>query len=163
MKLGSLPYNIPFQDNTFDYIFALDVLEHVEDDTAALHTLFNLLKPDGKLILTVPALMSMWSYNDELNHHYRRYEKDELITKVSKTNFHIIKCSFYNSYLFLPAWIVRHIKNIFHIKASDASLQNKDGFSNRLLRKIFVSEKYRLRKGEFTKGVSLIMACCKKY
>lgn len=62
---------IPFQDKIFDYIFALDILEHVKDDAEALQTHFNLLKANGKLILTVPALMSMWSYNDELNQHYR--------------------------------------------------------------------------------------------
>lgn len=161
VKIGSLPDKIPFQNNMFDYIFALDVLEHIEDDKAALNTLFNLLKPNGKLIITVPALMSMWGYNDEISHHYRRYEKNELFSKVTGANFSVIKYSFYNSYLFLPAWIVRHLKNILHIKTSDASLQKTNSFTNRVLKKIFASEKYRLRNGKFRIGVSLIMACSK--
>lgn len=157
--LGSLPNAIPFQDGFFDYIFALDIIEHVEDDIGALNALRNMLKPNGKLIITVPALMSMWSYNDELNHHFRRYEKDELIRKVRDAGLSIIKCSFYNSYLFFPAWLVRKVKNLLHVQSSDVTESSKDGFINGLFKKIFVSEKYRLRIGEFKKGVSLIMVC----
>ena len=159
VRKGSLPNEVPFDKETFDYIFALDVIEHVKNDVRALMKLYSLLKPSGKLILTVPALMNMWSYNDELNHHFRRYEKKELLNKVKRAHFKIIKCSFYNSYLFVPAWIVRKIKNGLKIETTDVSNNTKNGYSNRILKWIFTNEKNRLRKGEFKRGVSLIIVC----
>ena len=159
---GLLPDEVPFDRDFFDYIFALDVIEHVEDDATALKTLLSLLKPGGSLILTVPALMKLWSYNDELNHHFRRYEKDELVTKVTQAGFKITKCSFYDSYLYVPAYITRSVKNRLNIRKSDVKETTNDSILNKILKRIFVSEKKRLRAGEFKKGVSLIMACKKE-
>ena len=156
---GALPDRIPFPDQTFDYIFALDVLEHIREDNEALKKLFSLLRPGGWLVLTVPALMSMWSYNDELNHHFRRYEKEELIFKTEQAGFQVEKCSYYNCFLFAPAWFVRKVKNIFRIRTSDVYGKAKKSFINSLLSTIFISEKYCLRKNSFPIGVSLITAC----
>ena len=121
IKLGALPNEVPFEKGTFDFIFALDVLEHVYDDESAMKTIFNLLKPGGKLVATVPALMSMWSAHDELNHHFRRYEKNEFYEKITGAGFKVLKMSFYNSLLFLPAYCVRKVKNAFKVKTSDIS------------------------------------------
>lgn len=81
IKTGYLPYNIPF-DEKFDTVVALDVIEHVEDDNAALAEMYKIINKEGHLLLTVPALMCMWSGNDELNHHYRRYNRIELEKKI---------------------------------------------------------------------------------
>jgi SAM-dependent methyltransferase len=59
----------------YHLVLILDVLEHIEDDTAALGQLWQLLKPGGRAILTVPALQSLWSVHDVVNRHYRRYDK----------------------------------------------------------------------------------------
>ena len=156
IKVGSLPYNIPFQEE-FNTIVALDVLEHIEDDVAALSELFKHTKVGGNLLLTVPALMSMWSGNDVLNHHYRRYEYEELKEKIEDAGYEIKKISYYNSYLFLPAYLVRKIKNILKITSSDANINAKDSWINRLLGYIFRSETRKLKKGNFKIGVSLIV------
>ncbi len=159
VKIGSLPDNVPYEDGTFDYIFALDIIEHIENDVLAIKKLRMLLKPGKRLILTVPALMSLWSYNDVLNQHYRRYDKEELLTKIEQAGFHVLKCSYYNSYLYPFAWIVRRVKNALGLKTTDVKKTPKDDMMNRLLKKIFVSEKKRLRDNEFKVGVSLIVAC----
>ena len=153
---GSLPDEVPFEPNFFDFIFALDVIEHVDDDCAALSALNSLLKENGKLILTVPADMSLWSFNDELNHHFRRYDRQELIDKVICAGLHTIKCSYYNSILYPAVWAVRHFKNVFHIYSSDVNTVN---CFNSILKTLFISEKYRLRGKGFKHGVSLILVC----
>ena len=54
---------------------ALDVIEHIDDDRAALASIAARLKPGGKLLMTVPAHQWMWSAHDVANHHQRRYSK----------------------------------------------------------------------------------------
>ena len=69
---GSLPHEIPYQDNFFDLIALLDVLEHVEEDGLSLVQLHKKLKPGGYLLITVPAFPALWSAHDEAHHHKRR-------------------------------------------------------------------------------------------
>lgn len=59
----------------FDYIFAFDVLEHIQDDVAALAEWVSWLKPNGTLLLSVPARMALWTAGDEWAGHFRRYEQ----------------------------------------------------------------------------------------
>lgn len=59
----------------FDYVFAFDVLEHIQDDAAALAQWVSWLKPGGRLLLSVPAHMALWSAGDEWSGHFRRYER----------------------------------------------------------------------------------------
>jgi SAM-dependent methyltransferase len=67
----------------FDLITALDVVEHIEDDAAAIESLVSMLKPGGFLVLTVPAFMLLWDAHDERNHHYRRYRRKEMETLLA--------------------------------------------------------------------------------
>ncbi len=158
VKIGALPDEVPFNNESFDYVFALDVFEHVYDDRAAMKKVLNLLRPGGKLIITVPALMSMWSHHDEFNHHYRRYEKKELLEKISEVGFEIKRCSYYNVLLFLPAFLLRWIKNMFKIESSDVASVNTNSIFNEILYHIFSSEKKWLRNHDYMlPGVSLIM------
>ena len=71
----------------YDLVLMLDVLEHIEDDAAALGSLRQLLKPGGQAILTVPALQSLWSVHDVINLHYRRYDKGGLKHLIEDSGF----------------------------------------------------------------------------
>ena len=72
---------------TYDTILCLNVLEHVEDDHGALVRLRELLRPDGKLILLVPAHGALYGDMDEAIGHYRRYEKAALVELLSSAGF----------------------------------------------------------------------------
>ena len=70
------PFDASFQPSQrFDLILMLDLLEHLEDPEAALRHARCLLKPNGKLIMTVPAFQSLWTSHDDLNHHFIRYSR----------------------------------------------------------------------------------------
>jgi 2-polyprenyl-3-methyl-5-hydroxy-6-metoxy-1,4-benzoquinol methylase len=71
----------------YDLVLMLDVLEHIEDDAAALGSLRHLLKPGGQAILTVPALQSLWSVHDVINLHYRRYDHGGLKHLIEDSGF----------------------------------------------------------------------------
>ncbi|MBX9585430.1 MAG: class I SAM-dependent methyltransferase [Gemmataceae bacterium] len=65
-------YALPFAD-PFHLVGMFDVLEHLPDDARALQELRAATAPGGRLVLTVPAYMSLWSHTDESSGHYRRY------------------------------------------------------------------------------------------
>lgn len=71
----------------YDVIFCLEMLEHVKNDSLAIKNMFRLLKPGGKLIISSPAHMSKWSEIDTIKGHYRRYERQEIISKMKDAGF----------------------------------------------------------------------------
>jgi len=71
----------------YDYIFAFEVLEHIENDTKTLKSWHKLLKPNGTLIFSVPAHMSDWSISDKKAGHYRRYEQTTLTKQLESLKF----------------------------------------------------------------------------
>ena len=80
---------LPFGNESFDLVSALDVIEHMENDTEALREIFRVLKKDGIFLLTVPAYPWMWSEHDEAVHHKRRYRREELFGKINAVGFQI--------------------------------------------------------------------------
>lgn len=86
-------------DIKFDMMLMADVLEHIEDDYAALQWISDHLKPGGLAFITVPAHKYFWSEMDEVVHHFRRYSKSALIDVVG-SELTIEKISFYNAILF---------------------------------------------------------------
>ncbi len=73
----------------YDGIVSVNVLEHIEDDRAILRDLYAKLKPGGILNLYLPAGQILYGHLDALVHHYRRYDRKDLVEKVKSAGFHI--------------------------------------------------------------------------
>jgi SAM-dependent methyltransferase len=99
--------SIPAAD-VFDVIGAFDVLEHIEQDEAALREIHRAVRPGGGLMIAVPQHPGLWSVSDEVAYHQRRYRRGELEQKVSAAGFTIIFSSSYIS-LLLPMLIVNRL------------------------------------------------------
>ncbi|MDO9253862.1 MAG: class I SAM-dependent methyltransferase [Bacteroidales bacterium] len=82
----------------FDLIVAFDVIEHIENDVAAISNINKMLYKGGSLIMTVPQHMFLWSKLDEIVKHKRRYSRGELVTKLQENGFDI---SYATSFLFV--------------------------------------------------------------
>lgn len=91
---------LPFDDDTFDLVTTLDVLEHVDQDAAILQEAHRTLKPGGHIVTTVPAFAWLWSHNDDINGHKRRYTAKELQTKLRQAGFAVKRLSFNNFFIF---------------------------------------------------------------
>jgi SAM-dependent methyltransferase len=97
---------MPFDDDSFDLITCLDVLEHIEDDRGALRELRRVARPGGVLLATVPAYPLLWSSHDELNKHYRRYTRPVLLERAVEAGWRPLRTTHFNA-LLLPvaaAW-----------------------------------------------------------
>ena len=74
-------------EGCFDLVLAFEVLEHYLDDRQCLDRWRELLAPDGTLLFSVPAHQRRWTSNDDRAGHARRYEKAELMRKLSQSGF----------------------------------------------------------------------------
>jgi 2-polyprenyl-3-methyl-5-hydroxy-6-metoxy-1,4-benzoquinol methylase len=98
---------LPWEAARFDVITCLDVIEHLPDERPAMLELARVCKPEGWMVLTVPAYPALWSHHDEANHHYRRYSRRTLRAAVAGAGWRIERMTSFNTLLLGPAAMVR--------------------------------------------------------
>lgn len=81
----------PEQKGTFDFLLSFEVLEHIEKDVEALTEWLEYLKPGGMVMLSVPAGKSKWNVTDLCAGHYRRYDREDLISLVNSAGLELIE------------------------------------------------------------------------
>jgi SAM-dependent methyltransferase len=112
---------MPFPENSFDLAVSLDVIEHLDDDLAALRELRRTVTPGGALLVTVPAYQWLWSGHDEINHHHRRYTRRSLQRVAEQAGWQQVRTTYFNS-LLLPVAILLRVLDRFSTKTTESSL-----------------------------------------
>jgi SAM-dependent methyltransferase len=100
---------LPFEDDSFDVVTMLDVLEHLSDDCLALAEVQRVLRRGGALVMSVPAYQKLWSAHDEALHHFRRYEYHGLRRVLHGAGFAVPLLSFAMSLMPPMAWLWRRL------------------------------------------------------
>tara|TARA_B100000519_G_scaffold201437_1_gene216968 strand:+ start:1398 stop:2090 length:693 start_codon:yes stop_codon:yes gene_type:complete len=106
-------------DETVDFSYSLNVLEHIEDDCQAIREIYRVLKPGSLLVVYVPAMPCLYSSMDEKVQHFRRYTRKELSNKLTSEGFDILACK-YADILGVPATIAYKLVGS---KSGDVSLR----------------------------------------
>jgi len=146
---------------SFDVILILDVLEHIPNDSAVLNQLERILTDTGKVIITVPAFNFLWSAHDELNKHYRRYNRKMLYSAVKTTRLKIIRSFYWNSFLFLPIALTKILKrNISQIKSDIRPMSTYSSIIYSYL--LYIENLCINLRIDFPFGVSLVAVLKKK-
>jgi SAM-dependent methyltransferase len=149
-----LPELTGVADQSYDLIAILDVLEHVENDGAALKAIARRLRHGGTILITVPQYPWLWSGHDIANHHFRRYTKATLRKAIGDAGLTVTLLQSFNSLLFPMAAADRIAARITRRKGSDDALPPVA--VNALFEKIFALERYLIGRVPMPPGVSLV-------
>jgi ubiquinone/menaquinone biosynthesis C-methylase UbiE len=149
---------LSFPDESFDVITASDVLEHLADAPQAIHEWQRVLKPDGVLIVFVPAFQFHWSEHDEANKHFKRYRRPELCQLLAEHGFKLVRSSYWNFMLFWPVSVVRLVRRLLPKReAYGGDIQPTPALFNRALIWLLHGENSLLLRGlNFPVGVSVM-------
>lgn len=114
LAVAGLASSLPFRDNAFDLVCALDIIEHVDDDDGVLAELSRVAMPGAVILLAVPLHPSRWSAFDDFVGHKRRYQPERLIEKLAGHGFVVKRSAAYgmqpraSRLLDLGMWCLTH-------------------------------------------------------
>ena len=148
-----LPEIADVRDKHYDLIGAFDVIEHIDDDHAAVASIATKLKPGGKFIMTVPAHRWMWTAHDVANHHKRRYSKRSLKALIEGSPLHLDAIGYFNSLLF-PVAVAERMASKLRGK-NTADLELPPAPLNTALERTFASERHLVGRVPLPPGLSL--------
>ena len=154
---GELPDDIPFE-GPFDVVTLLDVLEHIDDDRAALDAIHRRLAPEGLLLLNVPALSWLWSGHDVVLHHKRRYHLEPLLALLEERRFKILRASYWTTAL-LPLVMAQRLASKLRRKEATYDVRVPARPVNRLLSGVMQAEQLALRHVDLPIGSSIAVLC----
>lgn len=155
IRSGFCPTDIPFNGEKFDLICLFDVLEHIEEDVETLIELKGFLTKEGRVLVTVPAYRWLWSAHDKFLHHKRRYSSVDLRQKVMASGFKLTKLSYFNTFLFPLAALVRYKDRLLcNSLARGTSIPPSP--INKLFAGLFGLERFLIGKFNLPFGVSLL-------
>ena len=153
---GWLPDGLPFEDGAYDLVALLDVLEHVEDDRAALERLARLLAPGGALVVTVPAYAFLWSRHDVVNHHFRRYRRGALVRKLREAGLAVAHATYFNTLLFPAIAAARGAGRVLGREGGSDVDAIPPAPVNRVLEAVFAAERFAAPRVRLPFGVSIL-------
>jgi len=151
--------HMPFRKR-FSLVGMFDVLEHIEDEVAALAAVHASLETGGRFIVTVPANPSLWSRFDDESHHQRRYTESHLRAVLSGARFEVEYVTHFMCVTYPALWASRHLERWRRAMFRDASNESAIGRELRVPRLVnavfsqllrlelpFIKRRYRLPVG----------------
>lgn len=125
------------------YLF-VDVLEHVADDLALLKSYTDHAPTGAIVMISVPALMSLWSPHDVFVEHFRRYRLKQVETLISQANLELLESHYLFGIIFPVAWLVRKLRRN---AAPSSDLSSIPPLVNAILRFILkIEHSFRINK-----------------
>lgn len=152
-----------FNQESFDVVIALDVIEHIKDDQQAIKEIVRMVKPGGLIVIAVPAYMFLWGVQDEIAHHFRRYTMSQLISLSKKAgDLDVVRKTYLNTLLFLPIALFRLGSRIVRRRTQGSDLDVNNAFLNTLFFGLFDFERRILKHINMPFGVTALLILRKK-
>ncbi len=154
VRLGTAE-DLPYPDQSFDLVTGLDVVEHLDDDVAGLKEMKRVLRPGGRALVFVPALMFLWGVQDDVSHHRRRYTLAQIKQSFRDAGLEVERASYANISFFLPILFGRFLMRLTGFRPVSENVLTI-GFLNKPLGTILGAEHLWLRYLNLPFGVSAI-------
>lgn len=154
VRLGEAE-KLPYPDETFDLVTALDVVEHLDDDVAGLREMRRVLRPGGRALLFVPAFMFLWGVQDDVSHHRRRYRLPQLKGALGEAGYQVERATYANISFFAPILAGRALMRATGMQPASENNINVSAL-NGLLGRVFGAESALLRHINLPLGVSAL-------
>lgn len=162
IKTGDVS-NLPYRNKTFDLVCLMDVIEHTSRNDIVLQEIFRVLKPNGKFLMTLPALPFIFSKHDKEQGHFQRYTKTQIQQLLLNAGFIEKKISYFNIFLSFPIILIRllskTVKPLEKLADFDSRLNyaiSKKTYANRMLTTIFSLESFLLKYINLPFGISIL-------
>lgn len=149
---------LPFADGTFGAVAAFDVLEHCEDEARALAELARVLRPGGRLLVSVPAYQWAWTQFDDEIGHFRRYTRSRLVRALHAGGLAVERATYLFAGTF-PAFAAERLlrKSLPRRSGESArTLPEVSGTTERLLRGLCRIDHRVLRRRDLPFGSSVV-------
>ncbi len=104
---------IPLADASLDLVCLFDTLEHIEAEAEALREVRRIVRPEGLVFVSVPAYEFLWTNNDQVAHHRRRYTRRRLRRSLEGAGLEPVRLTYFNSLLFpaiVPALLLQQLR-----------------------------------------------------
>jgi len=154
VKLGAIE-QLPYEDNSFELVTALDVIEHLDDDISGLREMRRVLRRQGRILVFVPAFMFLWGVQDDVSNHRRRYTLPRLLKAVEEAGFSVEWSSYANISFFLPVLVVRSVMRWLGLRA-DTEYGINISLMNGPFSSLFAAERLVFKHGRLPFGVSAV-------
>jgi SAM-dependent methyltransferase len=157
----------PIHDNSLDAVVLLNVLEHIENDVLALTQVNRILKPGGVAYIEIPAGPHLFDLYDRCLLHYRRYSRQEAITKARSAGFDVETASHLGFFVY-PAFSLVKKRNQKKTALSDAEMQRivgeqiRGSRGSRLMTAVFAVEHWLGKFVSYPCGIRCILVCKKR-
>ena len=155
-----LAEELPFADESFDLVTALDVVEHLDDDVAGLKEMRRVLKTGGRTLIFVPAFMWLWGVQDDISNHRIRYTKRQIVERLEKAGFEVERATYANWTFFAPILAGRTLMKVTGLKPESENNVNVSAL-NGVFGRLFGAERFWLRNFDFPFGVSIVIVAKK--
>jgi SAM-dependent methyltransferase len=154
IRAGALPDDVPVPDGWADVVLLLDVIEHLDDDVAAVRAARRVLRPGGAMLITVPAYGWLWSGHDEALGHRRRYTARGLRALITSASLSVEHLGYFNTVLFPAIAGTRLAKRLAGRDTHD--LRRTPGVVNGALERLLALERHVVLRPGLPFGSSVI-------
>ena len=156
--------HLPLADDTLDLVTLFDTLEHIPEERETLQELARVVRPGGHVVFSVPAYQCLYSHQDKVVHHQRRYTASDLKRKLRAAGFEVVRASYINFFLFpliLPAVLLIKLKEWLKPPEEAAAKTNVNwplpAFVHKMLAGIFAFERHIIMRCPAPTGHSLLV------
>ena len=154
IRPGSLPDDLPVPGDWADGVLLLDVIEHLDDDVAAVRAAARAARPGGLVMITVPAYAWLWSGHDVALGHRRRYTARQLRAVVTAAGLHVHHVGYFNTVLVPAIAGVRLAKRL--VGGGGHDVHRPPALVNEALTRLFALERHVALRPGLPFGSSLL-------